>query len=622
MNLRRTWVILPFAALVVTGAAQMASGYNRSLGTGSGDSTVGTIPAPSVTATSPATASAHVVWTAVFGPAGDSAPITYAVARSANAGSTWSATSGMCAGSLTATTCDDVLDTAGDYLYRVTASYRSWTSQGTSDSVNVVTDSIPPTVSSIERAPGEADPTQTPDVTFRVTFSEPVSGVDAADLARTTTGTITGTSTDTVSAGPSAVYDVKLRTGSGDGTIRLDVTDDDSIVDAAGNKLGGTGAGNGDFTVGQSFTIDRTAPTASITSAPANPTSETSASFGFATDDPIAGGVSSGVGRAECRFEHGSYTTCATPKTFSGLSEGSHTFSVRAVDGVGNTGSAASYTWVVDTTAPGVTINQATAQVDPTNTGPINFTVVFGEATTDFATGDVTVTGTAGGAKTATVTGSGTTYNVAVTGMSTSGTVIASVGAGAARDAAGNSNTASTSTDNAVTWDVIAPTVTNVTLANGGTLGTADKGDDIVVTYSEVMDASTFCSTWANDGTSKSVSGNGVVTVTITNSGSSDILSGVTASSGCSINFGSVALNANYVSATATFSGNGSNASTFTWNPTAKTISVHLGAKATGTTNSSIVASTPSYTPPAARETDRAGNSIGAGPFTGTSSRL
>ena len=52
---------------------------------------------------------------------------------------------------------------------------------------------------------------------------------------------------------------------------------------------------------------------------------------------------------------------------------------------------------------------------------------------------------------TAIVTGSGTTYNVAVSGMTGSGTVIASVAANVAEDGAGNDNEASTSTDNTVT---------------------------------------------------------------------------------------------------------------------------------------------------------------------------
>ncbi len=133
--------------------------------------------------------------------------------------------------------------------------------------------------------------------------------------------------------------------------------------------------------------------------------------------------------------------------------------SVRATNGAGllsEVGPVAT----ADTTPPTVTLNQAAAQADPTNTSLINFTVVFSEAVTDFATGDVTISGTAGGSKTGTVTGSGTTYNVAVTGMTTAGTVIASVGAGVAHDAAANPNTASTSTDATVAYDGTAPTVT------------------------------------------------------------------------------------------------------------------------------------------------------------------
>ena len=82
--------------------------------------------------------------------------------------------------------------------------------------------------------------------------------------------------------------------------------------------------------------------------------------------------------------------------------------------------------------------------------------MVFSEPVTDFATGDVTLSGTAG-ATTATVTGSGTTYNVAVSGMTANGTVIASLLAGVAHDAANNPSLASTSTDNTVTFSSLPP---------------------------------------------------------------------------------------------------------------------------------------------------------------------
>jgi len=99
-------------------------------------------------------------------------------------------------------------------------------------------------------------------------------------------------------------------------------------------------------------------------------------------------------------------------------------------------------------TAPTVTIDQAAGQLDPTDTSPINFDVVFSESVSDFATGDVALSGTAG-ATTAVVSGSGMTYNVAVTGMTTSGTVIADIPAGVATgDTSSLPNAASTSTDN------------------------------------------------------------------------------------------------------------------------------------------------------------------------------
>ena len=107
-----------------------------------------------------------------------------------------------------------------------------------------------------------------------------------------------------------------------------------------------------------------------------------------------------------------------------------------------------------DTTPPTVTINQASGQADPTSAGPINFTVVFSEPVIGFATGDVTLSGTAG-ATTATVSGGPTTYNVAVSGMTGSGTVIASVPANVAEDGAGNDTAASTSTDNTVTYNCL-----------------------------------------------------------------------------------------------------------------------------------------------------------------------
>src|SRR5262249_28122987 len=110
-----------------------------------------------------------------------------------------------------------------------------------------------------------------------------------------------------------------------------------------------------------------------------------------------------------------------------------------AHDGANNGDTASTgtdHTVTYATPPPRVTLSQAACQADPPNTSPMRFTVLFSAPVSDFATGDVTLSGTAG-ATTATVTGSGTNYNVAVSGMTTDGTVIASIAAAAAHDAAG-----------------------------------------------------------------------------------------------------------------------------------------------------------------------------------------
>src|SRR5439155_1271059 len=135
-----------------------------------------------------------------------------------------------------------------------------------------------------------------------------------------------------------------------------------------------------------------------------------------------------------------------------------------AADAAGNGNTASSSTdntVAFDAVAPTVTVNQAAGQADPTNASPITFTVVFSESVTGFTGSDVSFAGsTTGGTFVASVSGTGATYTVSVTGMTGQGSVVASIPAGAAADAAGNVSAASTSTDNQVTFDNQPPTVT------------------------------------------------------------------------------------------------------------------------------------------------------------------
>jgi hypothetical protein len=120
-------------------------------------------------------------------------------------------------------------------VYTRVSNYGSW--------VAGYVDSGPPVVASITRA--TASPSKLESVDFKVTFSKSVTGVDVDDFDLTTTG-VTGASIIGVS-GSGNKYMVTVNTGAGNGTIRLDLVDGDSITDASSTPLGGAGTGNGSF---------------------------------------------------------------------------------------------------------------------------------------------------------------------------------------------------------------------------------------------------------------------------------------------------------------------------------------------------------------------------------------
>jgi Leucine-rich repeat (LRR) protein len=106
-------------------------------------------------------------------------------------------------------------------------------------------------------APEGAPVTSAASADFTVTFSEPVTGVDSSDFSPFMTGDLSGASILGVTGGP-ASYTVSVNTGTGNGAIRLDIVDDDTIMDLDGNPLGGSGLGNGNYTGGQTYAIIKT----------------------------------------------------------------------------------------------------------------------------------------------------------------------------------------------------------------------------------------------------------------------------------------------------------------------------------------------------------------------------
>ena len=102
----------------------------------------------------------------------------------------------------------------------------------------------------------DADHTYATSVDFTVSFSEPVTGVDSGDFLLTSGGDVSGASITDVN-GEDDVYTVSVATGTGSGTLRLDLSDNDSIQDAGSKPLGGVGEHNGDYTAGESYTLEK-----------------------------------------------------------------------------------------------------------------------------------------------------------------------------------------------------------------------------------------------------------------------------------------------------------------------------------------------------------------------------
>ena len=141
------------------------------------------------------------------------------------------------------------------------------------------------------------------------------------------------------------------------------------------------------YPVGAGTGGDTTPPDTAISSGPPNPSTSSSAGFSFTgTDD----GTPTTSLTYECKLDAETFAACNSPKSYSGLSDGSHTFEVRAKDAAGNVDpTPASQTWQINAQsgAAAPTRGQsAVAQVASattatatfaTNPGPGNTILVF-----------------------------------------------------------------------------------------------------------------------------------------------------------------------------------------------------------------------------------------------------
>jgi gliding motility-associated-like protein len=218
-------------------------------------------------------------------------------------------------------------------------------------------------VNSVTRLNGS--PSNASTVNYAVTFNRTVTGVTASTFSLTTTS-ITGASIAGVS-GSGANYVITVNTGTGDGTIRLDVN--------------GTGVSpavdNVPYITGAVYTIDRTAPTGSIViNSGATLTGVASVTLTLAATDANPGT------RMQFSNDGSTYSaleTLAGSKTGWPLSagDGLKTVYVQYADAAGNVKNY-SATITLDQTAPNTTI--VSGQANPTNSSSATFTFTSTEA--------------------------------------------------------------------------------------------------------------------------------------------------------------------------------------------------------------------------------------------------
>ena len=268
-------------------------------------------------------------------------------------------------------------------------------------------------------------------------------------------------------------------------------------------------AGNASaYTADHTLIIDATPPNVTIDKAAgqADPTNASPVSFSVVFDEPIdestftdtdvlVGGTAVTGAVSVTEIAPNDDTTFEVTVAVTG--DGLVTATIPAggiedVAGNANNASPSSSSVYYDASKPSVTIDQATTQNDPTNTSPVVFTAVFDEPieSVSFTGGDVSTSGSAtrGAIDVVEVAPlDGTTFEVRID-LLTDGNVVATIPAGVVQDPYGNTNNASTSSDNEVAFETDPPEIATVTPnvafdANVGPLS-------VSITFDEPMDTS------------------------------------------------------------------------------------------------------------------------------------
>jgi tripartite motif-containing protein 71 len=255
-------------------------------------------------------------------------------------------------------------------------------------------------------------------VLFTVTLSEAVTGVDAGDFDVSTTG-LSGTGIVDVTVDGATII-VTVDSGSGTGSLRLDVIDDDSIHGIAdGDPLGGAGTGNGNFASGESYSIDHVPPT--ITMSGLSP-------FNIQIDGNYVDAGATAIDALDGDLTSAIQTN--NPVDTSVL--GSYAVTYNVTDSFGNSTQSERIVNVVVDAPPGVVLSGESANLINV---PLTVFVTLTESSNDFTAEDIATTN----ASVANFTGGGSNYSFTLVPLQ-QGACSVTVNAGVFTDGSNNAN--------------------------------------------------------------------------------------------------------------------------------------------------------------------------------------
>lgn len=135
-------------------------------------------------------------------------------------------------------------------------------------------------------------------------------------------------------------------------------------------------AGNTDQSpASRTWTVDAF-PVVTIDSGPDAETANTSATFAFQASETGA----TVAPTTDCKLDGGEFRPCSSPYTYNDLDDGSHTFTVRATDAYGKTGTD-DYTWAIDAVGSNTLITDAPDPVVASTDAHLEFESPDGDAT-------------------------------------------------------------------------------------------------------------------------------------------------------------------------------------------------------------------------------------------------